>query len=67
MCLKWDFSGIERNYATICKQLQIRIISENIFSLILIVYRHRKLGSPEKNFVDNKYANLVSANGNVLT
>ena len=25
------------------------------------------LGSPEKNFVDNKYANLVSANGNVLT
>lgn len=67
MCLKWDFSGIEGNYATICKQLQIRIISENIFSLILIVYRHRKLGSPEKNFVDNKYANLVSANGNVLT
>lgn len=46
MCLKWDFSGIEGNYATICKQLQIRIISENIFSLILIVYRHRKLGSP---------------------
>lgn len=44
MCLKWDFSGIEGNYATICKQLQIRIISENIFSLILIVYRHRKLG-----------------------
>lgn len=51
MCLKWDFSGIEGNYATICKQLQIRIISENIFSLILIVYRHRKLGSPEINFV----------------
>lgn len=48
MCLKWDFSGIEGNYATICKQLQIRIISENIFSLILIVYRHRKLGSPYK-------------------
>ena len=47
MCLKWDFSGIEGNYATICKQLQIRIISENIFSLILIVYRHRKLGSLE--------------------
>lgn len=46
MCLKWDFSGIEGNYATICKQLQIRIISEIIFSLILIVYRHRKLGSP---------------------
>ena len=46
MCLKWDFSGIEGNYATICKQLQIRIISENIFSLILIVYRHRKLGYP---------------------
>ena len=51
MCLKWDFSGIEGNYATICKQLQIRIISENIFSLILIVYRHRKLGYPERNFV----------------
>lgn len=46
MCLKWDFSGIEGNYATICKQLQIRIISENIFSLILIVYRYRKLGYP---------------------
>lgn len=46
MCLKWDFSGIEGNYATIYKQLQIRIISENIFSLILIVYRHRKLGFP---------------------
>lgn len=46
MCLKWDFSGIEGNYTTICKQLQIRIISENIFSLILIVYRHRKLGYP---------------------
>lgn len=51
MCLKWDFSGIEGNYATICKQLQIRIISENIFSLILIVYRYRKLGYPERNFV----------------
>ena len=48
MCLKWDFSGIEGNYATICKQLQIRIISENIFSLILVVYRHRKLGYPYK-------------------
>ena len=46
MCLKWDFFGIEGNCATICKQLQIRIISENIFSLILMVYRHRKLGSP---------------------
>ena len=46
MCLKWDFFGIEWNCATICKQLQIRIISENIFSLILMVYRHRKLGSP---------------------
>lgn len=61
------FFGIEENHDRKCKQLQIRIISENIFSLILIVYRHRKLGSPEKNFVDNKYANLVSANGNVLT
>ena len=47
MCLKWDFSGIEGNCATICKQLQIRIISENIFSLILMVYRHRKLGYPK--------------------
>ena len=46
MCLKWDFFGIEWNCATICKQLQIRIISENIFSLILMVYRHRKLGYP---------------------
>lgn len=46
MCLKWDFFGIEGNCATICKQLQIRIISENIFSLILMVYRHRKLVSP---------------------
>lgn len=51
MCLKWDFFGIEWNCATICKQLQIRIISENIFSLILMVYRHRKLGSPKRNFV----------------
>lgn len=58
MCLKWDFSGIEGNYETICKQLQIRIISENIFSLILIVYRHRKLGSPEMNFVAYK-RNLI--------
>lgn len=48
MCLKWDFFGIEWNCATICKQLQIRIISKNIFSLILMVYRHRKLGSPYK-------------------
>ena len=51
MCLKWDFFGIEWNCATICKQLQIRIISENIFSLILMVYRHRKLGSPEINLL----------------
>ena len=48
MCLKWDFFGIEWNCATICKQLQIRTISENIFSLILMVYRHRKLGYPYK-------------------
>lgn len=48
MCLKWDFFGIEWNCATICKQLQIRTISENIFSLILMVYRHRKLGSPHR-------------------
>lgn len=40
------FFGIEENHDRKCKQLQIRIISENIFSLILIVYRHRKLGSP---------------------
>lgn len=46
MCLKWDFFGIEWNCATICKQLQISTISENIFSLILMVYRHRKLGYP---------------------
>ena len=46
MCLKWDFSGIEGNRDRKCKQLQISIISENIFSLILMVYRHRKLGSP---------------------
>lgn len=67
MCLKWDFFGIEWNCATICKQLQIRIISENIFSLILMVYRHRKLGSPEMNFVDNWYADLFSVNGKVET
>lgn len=42
------FFGIEENHDRKCKQLQIRIISENIFSLILIVYRHRKLGSPYK-------------------
>lgn len=46
MCLKWDFFGIEENRDRKCKQLQIRIISENIFSLILMVYRHRILGSP---------------------
>lgn len=40
------FFGIEENHDRKCKQLQIRIISENIFSLILIVYRHRKLGYP---------------------
>ena len=51
MCLKWDFFGIEENRDRKCKQLQIRIISENIFSLILMVYRHRKLGSPERNIV----------------
>lgn len=50
MCLKWDFFGIEENCATICKQLQIRIISENIFSLILLIFRYRKLGSPERSF-----------------
>lgn len=44
MCLKWDFFGIEENRDRKCKQLQIRIISENIFSLILMVYRHRILG-----------------------
>lgn len=65
MCLKWDFSGIEGNYATICKQLQIRIISENIFSLILIVYRHRKLGYPEMNFVANGQTRIKSALANV--
>ena len=62
MCLKWDFSGIEGNYATICKQLQIRIISENIFSLILIVYRHRKLGSPS---VADGQARLHATTGRV--
>ena len=51
MCLKWDFFGIEENRDRKCKQLQIRIISENIFSLILMVYRHRILGYPERNFV----------------
>lgn len=61
MCLKWDFSGIEGNYATICKQLQIRIISENIFSLILIVYRHRKLGYPKRNFVAHGQARTKTA------
>lgn len=64
MCLKWDFSGIEGNYATICKQLQIRIISENIFSLILIVYRHRKLGSPEAYFVVHRQARTKTAVAN---
>lgn len=54
MCLKWDFFGIEWNCATICKQLQIRIISENIFSLILMVYRHRKLGSPNGVTTDRR-------------
>lgn len=63
MCLKWDFSGIEGNYATICKQLQIRIISENIFSLILIVYRHRKLGSPFPLFVAGGQARMPSITG----
>lgn len=65
MCLKWDFFGIEWNCATICKQLQIRIISENIFSLILMVYRHRKLGSPEMNFVANGQTRIKSALANV--
>ena len=62
MCLKWDFSGIEGNYATICKQLQIRIISENIFSLILIVYRHRKLGYPFPLFRGIRASPCVSYN-----
>lgn len=65
MCLKWDFSGIEGNYAAICKQLQIRIISENIFSLILIVYRHRKLGSPERYFVAQGQARTKTVLANV--
>lgn len=62
MCLKWDFSGIEGNYATICKQLQIRIISENIFSLILIVYRHRKLGYPFPLFRGRRASPCASYN-----
>ena len=61
MCLKWDFFGIEWNCATICKQLQIRIISENIFSLILMVYRHRKLGYPSLCFVAHGQARTQSA------
>lgn len=65
MCLKWDFSGIEGNYATICKQLQIRIISENIFSLILIVYRHRKLGSPLPLFRGRRQARVPVITGKV--
>ena len=56
MCLKWDFFGIEGNCVTIFKQLQIRIISENIFSLILMVYRHRKLGYPKSDFVADRQA-----------
>ena len=31
-----------------------------------MVYRHRKLGYPEKNFVDNRHAYLCSMNGKVL-
>lgn len=63
MCLKWDFSRIEGNYATICKQLQIRIISENIFSLILIVYRHRKLGYPFPLFRGTRASPLENDTG----
>jgi len=62
MCLKWDFFGIEWNCATICKQLQIRIISENIFSLILMVYRHRKLGSPFPLFRGRRASPCASYN-----
>lgn len=64
MCLKWDFFGIEGNCVIICKQLQIRIISENIFSLILMVYRHRKLGSPERYFVAHGQAQTKTAVAN---
>ena len=63
MCLKWDFFGIEWNCATICKQLQIRIISENIFSLILMVYRHRKLGSLSLCSVADGQARMPAING----
>ena len=37
------------------------------FCFFLLIFVFKVLGYPEKNFVDNKYANLVSANGNVLT
>lgn len=67
MCLKWDFFGIEWNCATICKQLQIRIISENIFSLILMVYRHRKLGSPSLCLVADGQARMPAINGRTAT
>lgn len=63
MCLKWDFFGIEWNCVTICKQLQIRIISENIFSLILMVYRHRKLGYPSLCLVADGQARMPVING----
>lgn len=59
MCLKWDFFGIEWNCATICKQLQIRTISENIFSLILMVYRHRKLGYPNSLISDQRASPII--------
>ncbi len=32
-----------------------------------MIYRHRKLGYPEKNFVDNRHADLLSINGKVET
>lgn len=62
MCLKWDFFGIEGNSVTICKQLQIRIISENIFSLILMIFRYRKLGSPFPLFRGRRASPCASYN-----
>lgn len=56
------FFGIEENRDRKCKQLQIRMISENIFSLILMVYRHRKLGSPFPLFRGRRASPCASYN-----
>jgi hypothetical protein len=36
------------------------------FCFFLLIFVFKVLGSPEKNFVDSRYADLFSVNGKVL-